>query len=164
MDEFVDGASGAQDGWQAWHRRVALDLVAQGTKPKTISEGPTRLEIAFGQARTAFAYVLEFARAHRIAASGTLGGDDITFKLGRGRARFTLNRREGHIAVHRPGREDTYARWDEDRRSIVDRRGAEVDIGASAREAVDALVADWARDAPSTRAPADFDDDVPTKG
>ena len=164
MDEFVDGATQAGDGWQDWHRRVARDLVAQGARARTFSEGPTHLEIAFGQARTALAYVLEFARAHRIAASGALGGDDISFKLGEGRLRFTLNRREGHIAVHRPSAEDAYVRWDADRRTIVDRKGAAADLGAMAREAIDGLVADWARDTPSPRQTTEFEDDVPTKG
>ncbi len=121
-------------------------------------EAAATLEIAFGEARSAVAYVLEFARAHRIRASGHLGGDDVWLQLGEGCVRLVLNRREGHVTVSRPGQADMRIAA-----GAVD--GAR--LGVLAREAIDALVAEWrALPAHAKRAsapPADFEDE-PTKG
>ena len=92
-----------------WHRKLAKELVQgtpTGTLPDAAVAAAAALEIAFGHARSALTYVLELARAHRIPATGCVTGDDLWLQLGEGRVRFTLNRREGHVAVLRPGHDE----------------------------------------------------------
>src|SRR6516164_4738736 len=91
-----------------WHRRLARELVAE-TPAGSVPDTAAALEIAFGEARSAVTYALELARAHRIPASGNVAGDDIWLQLGDARVRFTLNRREGHVAVSRPDRDEVRA-------------------------------------------------------
>lgn len=137
-----------------WHRRLVNELVAE-TPAGFLPEGAAALEIAFGQARSALTYALELARAHRLPVSGLVAGDDIWLQLGAGRVRFTLNRREGHVVVTRPGHDEVRARAD----------GS--DLGAMARDAIDALVAAWRAGPPQARTPSahppEFEDE-PTKG
>jgi hypothetical protein len=139
-----------------WHRRVVRDLVAE-TPAGFAPDATAALEVAFGKARSAIAYVLELARAHRIAAGGNVFGDDVWLQLGGGRVRFTLNRREGHIVVARPGHDET---------RIVAGAAETAEVSALVREAIDALVAEWrALPAHAKRPnapPAEFEDE-PTK-
>lgn len=153
-----------------WHRRLVRELApghAGGLEPAL------ELEIALGRARAAVAYALELARAHRVGAAGNAMGDDVWLQLGDGRVRFTLNRRAGHLLVARVGTaagapSEVRLRWDDPRRAIVDGDGATVDVDATVREAIDALVAAWRalppRDRPSSAPPPDYEDEQPTKG
>jgi hypothetical protein len=141
-----------------WHRKLARELVQgtpTGTLPDASVAAAAALEIAFGHARSAITYVLELARAHRIPATGNVTGDDLWLQLGEGRVRFTLNRRENHVVVIRPGKPET-------RVALGD-----ADLGAMARESLDALVAAWragpAHHRTQSMPPTDFDDE-PTKG
>jgi hypothetical protein len=141
-----------------WHRKLAKELVQgtpTGTLPDASVAAAAALEIAFGHARSALTYVLELARAHRIPATGCVAGDDLWLQLGEGRVRFTLNRREGHVAVVRPGQSEA-------RFGLGD-----ADLGELARESLDALVAAWRTGPPHHRTPSapppDFEDE-PTKG
>jgi hypothetical protein len=136
-----------------WHRRLVRELVKE-TPAGFLPNSAASLEIGFGQARSALAYMLELARAHRIPATGNVTGDDLWLQLGEGRLRFTLNRREGCVVVGRPGQDDAEVR-----------PGGE-DLGGMARDAIDALVAAW-RTGPVNRRtsapPPEFEDE-PTKG
>jgi hypothetical protein len=153
-----------------WHRKLALEL---GTDARAggSPDGATQLEIALGKARSVVAYALELALAHRVPATGCVTGDDIWLRLGDGRARFTLNRREGFLAVSHPKADDARVCWDDVKGAIVQTEPAEpggvVDLDALARSAVDSIVADWRADAGPARMlsapPPDFDDE-PTKG
>ncbi len=137
-----------------WHRRLVKELVKE-TPAGVLPDSAASLEIGFGQARSALTYMLELARAHRIPATGTVTGDDLWLQLGEGRLRFTLNRREGCVIAVRPGHED------------VQIRPGGADLGAMAREAIDALVAAWRSGPPQLRTPSapppEFEDE-PTKG
>ena len=156
-----------------WHGKLARDLVSPEVPVAAAAsllgtvDGSTSLEIGLGRARSALAYALELARAHRVPALGSLAGDDVWLQLGSGRIRFTLNRREGHVVVKQPGRPEARVGWDEVARKLVDRAGGSADLGAIARDAIDVLVADWraspARDGVPSRPLADVDDE-PTKG
>jgi hypothetical protein len=143
-----------------WHRKLARDLVSE-TPAGFVPDAAASLEIAFGHARSALTYALELARAHRIPAAGNVAGDAIWLQLGDGRVRFLLNRREGHVMVVRASQ----ASHDETRIALAD--AAQADLGKMAREAIDALVADWrALPAEAKRPsapPPDFEDE-PTKG
>jgi len=141
-------------GMDDWHLRLVKELVQEtpaGFKP----DAAASLEIAFGQARSAITYVLELCRAHRIPVVGNVAGDDVWFELGGKRVRFTLNRREGHVAVSMPG---------EDVRQVTAAEAG--DLGAAAREAIDAIVAAWrarpAHEKSPSAPPPDFEDE-PTK-
>ncbi|HEY6459338.1 MAG TPA: hypothetical protein VIY73_04280 [Polyangiaceae bacterium] len=141
-----------------WHRNLAKELVQgtpSGTLPDAAAAAAGALEISFGHARSAVTYVLELARAHRIPVSGSVIGDDVWMQLGEGRVRFTLNRRQSHVVVVRPGH-------DEERVGLGD-----ADLGAMAREALDALVASWRKGPLQHRTPSapppEFEDE-PTKG
>jgi hypothetical protein len=154
-----------------WHRKLALDL---GVEPPNTTDldGATVLEIAFGRARSAVAYALELALAHRLPATGNVAGDDVWLRLGEARARFTLNRREGHVLVSRPGLEPVRVRWDATNRAIVQDPGdgpsvAVANLDAMAQASIDLLVASW-RAHPSavnklSAPPPNFEDE-PTKG
>jgi hypothetical protein len=163
-----------------WHQKLALDLGTAGAPlpapdgagaPAAGLDGMTLLEIAFGRARSVVAYALELAVAHRLPAAGSVAGDDVWLRLGNARARFTMNRREGHVVVS-SGSAEVCARWDDARREIVelDARGEPgpiVDLEAMARSTVDGIVAEW-RAHPSAAMrlsvhPRD-DEDEPTKG
>jgi hypothetical protein len=153
-----------------WHRKLALDLGT--TTPKASLGGPTLLEIAFGQARSIFAYALELAVAHRLPATGSVAGDDVWLRLGDVRARFTMNRRDGHVVVSRRHGEELRAVWDPARGAIVElgaggATGAMIDLEAMAQSAVDGIVAEWRARPPSARLlsvhPPDHEDE-PTKG
>jgi hypothetical protein len=140
-----------------WHSKLARELVQgtpSGTLPDAALAAAQALEIAFGHARSAVTYVLELARAHRIPAAGSVLGDDVWVQLGEGRVRFTLNRRQGHVVVARPGQEEQTV-------------GLGTDLGAMARESLDALVASWRKGPASHRTPSapppEFEDE-PTKG
>jgi len=137
-----------------WHRRLVKELVAE-TPAGFLPDAAAALEIAFGHARSALTYALELARAHRLPASGAVNGDDIWLQLGGGRVRFTLNRREGHIVVNRPGQDEVRVRADG------------VDMTTMARDAIDALVAAWRAGPAHARTPSapppEFEDE-PTKG
>jgi hypothetical protein len=141
-----------------WHQRLVRELV-QETPGGFVPGAAASLEIAFGKARSALTYVLELARAHRIPATGSVTGDDVWLQLGDGRVRFTLNRREGHVVVLRPGQDETRVR--------ADSAGAE-DLGAMARDAIDALVAAWRAGPAAARRPSapppDFEDEPTKKG
>jgi hypothetical protein len=164
-----------------WHRKLALDLGTAGTPapapertddPAAGLDGTTLLEIAFGRARSVFAYALELALAHRLPATGSVAGDDVWLRLGNARARFTMNRREGLVVVSSSQAGEVRARWDDARRAIVDLDAegapkATVDLEAMARSAVDGIVAEW-RAHPSAAMrlsvhPRDHEDE-PTKG
>jgi hypothetical protein len=140
-----------------WHRKLVQEL-ARGTPAGFVPDGAAALEIAFGKARSEVAYALELARAHRIPAAGNVAGDDVWLQLGGGRVRFTLNRREGHVVVVRPGHDAM--------RVSADANDPGIDLGRAAREAIDALVAAWralpASDRQTSAPPADYDDE-PTK-
>lgn len=153
-----------------WHRKLALNLGT--TTPKASLEGPTLLEIAFGQARSIFAYALELAVAHRLPATGSVAGDDVWLQLGDARARFTMNRREGHVLVSPRQGQELRAGWDATRAAIVElggggATGTLVDLQAMAQNAVDGIVAEWRARPPSARLlsvhPPDHEDE-PTKG
>ncbi len=143
-----------------WHRRLVKDLVSE-TPAGFVPDAAASLEIAFGQARSAVTYALELARAHRIPVTGSVAGDDVWMQLGEGRIRFTLNRREGHVTVARPGQDEVRVRTD------AAATGAQ-DLGAMAREAIDALVAVWRGKPVAERRPSapppDFDDEPTKKG
>ncbi len=155
-----------------WHRKLAVDL---GVDPSnaTVLDGATVLEIAFGRARSAVAYALELALAHRLPATGSVAGDDVWLRLGEARARFTLNRREGHVLVSRPGLEPVRVRWDGTNRAIVQDSGdgaaaaAAVNLDTLARASIDLLVASWRVNPASvsrlSAPPPNFEDE-PTKG
>jgi hypothetical protein len=135
-----------------WHRKLVGEL-GKETAAGFVPDAAASLEIAFGKARSALAYALELFRAHHINAAGNVAGDSIWLQLGDGRIRFTLNRRAGDVVVLRPGQDET-------------RVTAETDMGAMARESIDALVAAWralpaAAKRPSAP-PSDFEDE-PTK-
>jgi hypothetical protein len=140
-----------------WHEKLVRELIAE-TPAGSVPELAASLEIAFGEARGAVVYVLELARAHRIAATGNVNGDDVWLQLGDGRVRFTLNRREGYIVVNRP---------DGDEVRVPSASVPSAQVGTFARRTIDALVARWRAlpaDARRTSAPpADFEDE-PTKG
>jgi hypothetical protein len=153
-----------------WHRKLALDL---GTAtPKETPDGPTLLEIGFGRARSVFAYALELAVAHRLPATGSVAGDDVWLRLGDARARFTMNRRAGHVLVSPHRGDEIRAGWDDARGAIVElaadgATGATVNLEAMAQSAVDGIVAAWRARPPSARLlsvhPPDHEDE-PTKG
>jgi hypothetical protein len=153
-----------------WHRKLALDL---GTAPPASTlEGPTLLEIAFGRARSIVAYALELALAHRLPATGSVAGDDVWLRLGDARARFTMNRRDGHVVVSRRQDDEIRAGWDAARSAIVElgadgAPGAVVDLETVAQSAVDGIVAEWRARPPSARLlsvhPPNHEDE-PTKG
>ncbi len=137
-----------------WHRKLVNEL-AKETVAGPLPDAAAKLEIAFGAARSALAYALELARAHRIPAAGNVAGDSIWLQLGDGRIRFTLSRRAGDVIVLQPGRDEEHVTADQ------------TDLGALAREAIDALVAAWRQLPPEARRPSapptDFEDE-PTKG
>ncbi|HXX68499.1 MAG TPA: hypothetical protein VEK07_15020 [Polyangiaceae bacterium] len=151
-----------------WHQKLARDLVAHAPSASH-EDHSTALEVAFGRARSATAYVLELARAHRVPASGGAVGDDIWVQLGDGRARFTLNRRAAQIAVC-TGREERRLQWDVTRRLIVDAHGNPSDVEQIARAAIDALVDEWRSNPAAERLssvppqPGLEREDEPTKG
>jgi hypothetical protein len=135
-----------------WHRKLVNEL-GKETPSGTVPDAAASLEIAFGQARSAITYALELARAHHIAAAGNVAGDSVWLQLGEGRIRFTLNRRSGDVVVIRPGHDEI-------------RVTVETDLGAMAREAIDALVQAWRALPPGAKRPSsppsDFEDE-PTK-
>jgi hypothetical protein len=141
----------------AWHQNLVRELVAE-TPAGRVADAAASLEVAFGEARSAVAYALEVARAHRIAASGSVNGDDVWLALGEGRVRFTMNRREGHVIVSRPDAAEV---------RLPSEGKSESQLGAIAREAIDALIARWRALPPHAKRPsappADFEDE-PTKG
>ena len=149
-----------------WHAKLAREL-ALGTPHPTLPEGAAALEIEFGRARSAITYALELARAHRVPATGSVAGDDVWMKLGDARARFLLNRREGYVAISIWAQDESRARWEDEKRALVDANGAAVDLGSVARGAIDGLIAEW-RKSPSRSRMAVADprnrDDEPTQG
>jgi hypothetical protein len=137
-----------------WHHKLVTDL-AQETAAGFVPDTVAALEIGFGQARSALTYALELARAHRIPATGSVTGDSIWLQLGRGRIRFTLNRRTDEVIVLRPDQDEVHVT-----------SGAQ-DLGAMARSAIDGLVAAFKALPPESKRPSapptnDFDDE-PTK-
>ena len=149
-----------------WHRRVAGQLVAH-TRGRSQTDGESTLEVAFGRVRAAVAYVLEYARAHRVAVAGNVAGDDVWVQIGTGaRARYTLNRKDGVVVVRLAGQDGRVVRWDTALGTLADGTGAG-DLEAIARAALDDLLTDWAAH-PTTEEPRaatgrDYDDE-PTKG
>jgi hypothetical protein len=141
-----------------WHHKLVKELV-QETPAGFVPGAAASLEIAFGKARSALTYVLELARAHRIPATGSVTGDDVWFQLGEGRVRFTLNRREGHVVVVRPGHDEA---------RVPGNVGDGQDLGAMARDAIDALVAAWRAGPAEARRPSapppEFEDEPTKKG
>ena len=123
-----------------WHARLLRELALASTADGC--EELTALEIAFGHARTAITYAIEVARAHRIPALANVSGDDVWFQLGDERTRITLNRRDQHVIAHRPGVDTTRVRWDRNRRMAMNGDNP-VDVGALARDGIDAVVAAW---------------------
>ena len=154
-----------------WHRKLALDLGVEQSSATDLA-GATVLEIAFGRARSAVAYALELALAHRLPATGSVAGDDIWLRLGGARARFTLNRREGHVLAWRPGLEPVRLRWDAASRAIVQEASGGlapevVDLDAMAQASINLLVAGWRANPTAvsrlSAPPPNFEDE-PTKG
>ncbi len=152
-------------GIDEWHEKIARDL-AQGNPREMVAEDAAALEIEFGHARSALTYALELARAHRVPAAGNVMGDDVWMKLGDGRARFLLNRREAYVAIAISSQDESRARWNADERALVDAQGNRLDLGATARDAIDRLVAEWRKSPARSRVPAAAvkEDDEPTKG
>jgi hypothetical protein len=150
-----------------WHRRVAGQLVAR-TRARSQAEGDAELEIALGQARAAVAYVLEFARAHRVSVAGNLNGDDVWLQFGNGaRVRCTLNRRDGHLVLRVPDQEGRLLRYGEQRKALVDGNGERFDVASAIRSALEGLVAEWSAHPSfdeSARASVREFEDEPTKG
>jgi hypothetical protein len=150
-----------------WHRKLVEQLVAD-TPSGFVPDAATSLEIAFGKARSAVTYALEVARAHRVPATGSVIGDDVWLALGEGRVRFTLNRREGHVLVQRPGQDELRLRGDVATAGGGSGSGnAGDDLGALARASIDGLVAAWRAQPLRKRTPSapppEFEDE-PTKG
>jgi hypothetical protein len=162
-----------------WHRKLARDLVAE-TPAGGMPEGAAALEIAFGGARSAVAYALELARAHRLPVSGSVVGDDVWMRFGDGRARFTLDRRQAQVEIDitlpgptgpggqaPPRQRKRQVRWADPQRALLDTDGTPVDLGALARTSIEDLIADW-RSRPaiekglSSAPPPDLDDGTPT--
>src|SRR5258708_23644849 len=163
-----------------WHSRLARDIVAE-TRVGRLDDAEAMLEVAFGNARAALTYALELARAHRLPAAGSVVGDQLWMRLGDGRVQLTLNRRASVVEADvslasqsedRAGGSGAAAktkrvRWREDERALFDDQGAATDLGAVARSAIDALIADWkARPAPpkalSSAPPPEFEE-TPTR-
>jgi hypothetical protein len=162
-----------------WQRKLARELVAE-TPAGALPDGAATMEIGFGSARAAVTYALELARAYRLPATGSVAGDHVWLRLGDGRAKLTLNRREGQIecdvtlpapagdTAAAPQERHTLVRWDDEARALLDSEGARVDLGALARTAIDGLVADWrtrplAEKKVSSAPPPDLED-TPTRG
>jgi hypothetical protein len=151
-----------------WHQKLARNLVARTTSTAR-EEHSTALEVAFGRARAAMAYVLELARAHRVPASGGIVGDDIWVQIGDHRARFTLNRRGAYIAIL-TDHDERRLQWDDGRREIVDTLGAPSDVEQIAQAVIAAVVDRWNRSPAAARLaklPPQPDierEDEPTKG
>jgi hypothetical protein len=151
-----------------WHGKVARELVAR-TPSGGLDPHAGALEIAFGDVRAAIAFVLEIARAHRIAATGSIVGDDLWIQLGEARARFTLNRRESRVIVRTQGDEQRL-HWDPAKNGMVDGTDAPADLEAVARATLDTVIDQW-RSSPTIEllsiVPPQPDleqDDEPTKG
>jgi hypothetical protein len=156
---------------EEWHDKLARNLMA-ATPARAPSEGAASIEIAFGEARSAIAYALELARAHRLPATGRVAGDDVWLQLGEGQMRVTLNRRDNYMVLdlHVPGRstsrhEETRVTWRDG--ALVDGQGAKVDPKAASRAMIDVIVAEWSSRPLNERAissapPPDLDDE-PTK-
>jgi hypothetical protein len=138
-----------------WHQRLARDLVAE-TPAGALPEGAAALEIAFGDARSAVAYALELARAHRLPVSGSVAGDDVWMRFGDGRARFTLDRRHAQVEIDvtlpgpigpdgqtPPLQRKRQVRWADPQGTLLDADGTPADLGALARSSIEDLVADW---------------------
>jgi hypothetical protein len=144
---------------ESWHRALASALSLP------VTDGGAELESAFGNVRSVVVYVLELGRAHRLAATGNVLGDDVWLALGQGSIRFTLNRREEVIQVRSLGGEQRLT-WNRSRGSLVDPNGAAHDLTSIVRGAIDELVAHW-RSYPAQRfsnTPSRELDDEPTKG
>jgi len=149
-----------------WHRKLVEQLVAD-TPSGFVPDASASLEIAFGKARSAVTYALEVARAHRVPATGSVLGDDVWLALGEGRVRFTLNRREGHVVVQRPGQDELRLRGDVATTGGSGSGSPGDDLGALARASIDGLVAAWRAQPLRKRTPSapppEFEDE-PTKG
>jgi hypothetical protein len=173
-----------------WQRRLARDIVAE-TPAGKLPDAEATLEVAFGDARAAVTYALELARAYRLPAAGSVVGDHLWMRLGDGKMRLTLNRRSATIeadvslcsaaaasASAQPGAKDAKApdnvaivsllTWRQGEGALVDDRGTPTDLGAVARAAIDALVADWKARPPAEKklssAPPPDLEDTPTRG
>jgi hypothetical protein len=146
-----------------WRERLAAQLLgAAAPSPRDFSPGAvTALEIAFGHARSEVTYVLEFARAHALPATGSVIGDEVSLTLGRGTVRLRIDRRERCITVTVPGEDLAQLTWDETRRAVVRAGGGEVEMRTFVRAAIDALVADWRASASSTHARTSTVRDLP---
>jgi len=59
-----------------WHRKLVKEL-GKETVAGFVPDSAAALEIAFGKARSALAYALELARAHRIPATGNVAASTI---------------------------------------------------------------------------------------
>jgi hypothetical protein len=160
-----------------WHRKLARDLVSETPAgpaqngrdgERSAPDGAQLLEIAFGQARSAVTYVLELARAHRLPATGSVAGDDVWVQLGDAKARFTLNRREAHVVAVRPGKSEARFRYDKTKGALVDGDSVPAELGAVAREAIDAIVTAWRarpiRERVPSAPPPEFEDEPTKKG
>jgi hypothetical protein len=129
-----------------WRAKLAEQLIGHSTAS---TGGPfrpdpaTQLEIAFGQARSELVYVLELARANRAPITGSLTGNEAWLRLGDSTLlRFTLDRREGAIAVSVPGQDEVKLRWNADAGNLQGPEGA-VEMTPYVRRAIDATVAAW---------------------
>jgi hypothetical protein len=147
-----------------WHARLARELAMTGTAHAVLPAEAAALEIEFGRARSAVTFALELARAHRVPVSGNVSGDEIWIKLGDGRIRFLLNRREGYVAWVISQEDEARARWDGDKHALVDAGGAPVDLGRIARESIDGLVAAWRKAPTRSPPPPPYREEEPTKG
>ena len=151
------------DDWrQSVAARLLDDKVAEG-QISFAPNGATALEIAFGQARSEVSYVLEFARAHGVPATGNVIGDDVALKLGDSTLRFKIDRLVSKIRVSFTGRDDDTLSWDDARKSLA--RGTEpVEMQAYVREAIDTAVGGLRTSVPPKKARASTVRDLPAAG
>lgn len=150
-----------------WHRKVAGQLLVHA-RGRGQTESESALEIGFGRVRAAVTYLVEFARAHRVAVVGNVAGDDVWVQLGGGaRVRCTLNRRDGTIVLRVPDQDGRVVRWDAAQAALVDVDGARFDLVRTAQAALEAVVDEWAArpalEDPRAAAAREFEDE-PTKG
>jgi hypothetical protein len=134
-----------------WREQLAARLLgATAAVPADFSPtGATALEIAFGRVRSEITYVLEFARAHGLPATGSVIGDDVSLRLGENATYFRINRRERCITAELPGRDEERLTWDGVKRTIVDTVGNAIDMKPFVRHAIDTVINGWRASTPA---------------
>jgi hypothetical protein len=133
-----------------WREQLALRLLgATAAVPSDFSPtDATALEIAFGRVRSEVTYVLEFARAHGLPATGSVIGDDVSLRLGENATHFRIQRRERCITAMMPGRGDERLTWNAEKRTMVDGEGRAIEMKPFAREAIDTVINGWRASSP----------------